>query len=70
MSELRFNVFGRLVAIVGTQGTWSAFFLGGDGKRRSADFIVPGSLGEESWANTLQTSSMNMPLRRTVPSFA
>ena len=33
MSELRFNVFGRLVAIVGTQGTWSAFFLGGDGKR-------------------------------------
>ena len=47
MSELHFNVFGRLVAIVGTQGNWSAYFLGGEGKRRSADFIVPGSLAEE-----------------------
>ena len=47
MSELRFNVFGRLIAISGTQGTRSAFVLGAEGKRRLADFIIPDFLAEE-----------------------
>lgn len=46
MALYRFNVFGRLVVIEGAPGNWTAFFLGEDGKRRKADFIVPGSLCE------------------------
>ena len=46
MSELRFNVFGRLVAIVGSQGSWTAYSLGPDGKRGAADFVVPNFLAE------------------------
>ena len=41
MDEYRFNVFGRLVAVTGQNGNWRAFYLGVEGKRRSADFIVP-----------------------------
>lgn len=44
MSEHRFNVYGRLVAIEGMQGNWSAFFPSADGKRVPADFIVPNFL--------------------------
>jgi hypothetical protein len=47
MSEFRFNVFGQVVAVAGAQGSWSAFLLGADGKRRPADFVVPGFLAEE-----------------------
>jgi hypothetical protein len=47
MGEIHFNVFGRLVAIVGTAGHWSAFILGPEGKRRPAEFIVPNFLAEE-----------------------
>ena len=43
MAQYRFNVFGQLVVITGTPGNWAAFLLGTDGKRRRADFIVPGS---------------------------
>lgn len=45
--EIHFNVFGRLVALVGTSGRWSPFILGSDGKRRPAEFIVPDFLAEE-----------------------
>lgn len=47
MAELRFNVFGRLVAIVGQPGGWTAFLLGPEGKRRPAGFVVPGFLAQE-----------------------
>ena len=46
MPQYRFNVFGRLVVIKGAPGNWSAFLLGTDGRRREADFVVPGSLCE------------------------
>jgi len=46
MAELKFNVFGKLVAIVGEPGRWSAFLPGSDGKRRPADFVVPDFLSE------------------------
>ena len=39
--EFRFNVFGTLVAVSGEEGKWQAFFLGAEGKRRPADFVVP-----------------------------
>lgn len=47
MDEYRFNVFGTLVAIVGDTGSWQAFYLGSEGKRRPADFIVPLELGND-----------------------
>jgi hypothetical protein len=47
MRELRFNVFGRLFAIVGGPGDWTPYFLGSDGKRGPAGFIVPNFLAEE-----------------------
>jgi len=50
MDEFRFKVFRRLVAVRGAPGAWHAFYLGGDGKRRPADFIVPGELEEDELA--------------------
>ena len=47
MNELRFNVFGRLVAIVGTTGAWTAYSLGSEGKRGAAGFIVSNFLAED-----------------------
>lgn len=47
MSEFRFNVFGRLVAIVGSPGAWTPYALGADGKRGPAGFIVPNFLAED-----------------------
>lgn len=47
MDEYRFNVFGTAIAIVGTTGQWQAYFLGAEGKRRLADFIVPMELTSE-----------------------
>jgi hypothetical protein len=46
MAQYRFNVFGQLVVIMGAPGDWTAFLLGTDGKRRKADFAVPGSLAD------------------------
>lgn len=44
MDEFKFNVFGKLVAVSGVTGAWQAFYLGNEGKRRPADFIVPADL--------------------------
>ena len=41
MQEFRFNVFGTLIGIRGMPGAWRASYLGAEGKRRPADFIIP-----------------------------
>lgn len=41
MRELRFRVYGRLIAVVRRDENWTAFQLGADGKRRPADFVIP-----------------------------
>ena len=46
MSELRFRVFGTPIAIVGTNSGWTPYFLGPDGKRRRADFVIPSFIEE------------------------
>ncbi|GAB2837791.1 hypothetical protein GCM10027277_00790 [Pseudoduganella ginsengisoli] len=46
MTEHRFNVFGKQVVIRAKGGGWDAFYPGTDGKRRPADFIVPGDIAE------------------------
>ena len=49
MKTLRFDVFGRDVAIVRTAEGWQAFYLGVEGKRRPArDIIVPSQIEESS----------------------
>ena len=47
MKTLRFDVFGRDMAIVKTENGWQAFYLGSEGKRRPAkDIIVPADIAE------------------------
>lgn len=46
MSEFRFIVFGIHIAIVETVTGWTPYFLGPDGKRRRADFVVPSFIEE------------------------
>lgn len=48
MQEFRFNVFGTLIAVRGNAGTWRAFYLGTEGKRRPADFIIPDGMQAEA----------------------
>ena len=41
-SEIRFDVFGRIVAVTRTAGSWQADYLSRDGKRRPAvDIAIP-----------------------------
>ena len=46
MKTLKFNIFGTRIAIKGASGAWQAFYLGAEGKRRPADFIVPADVAE------------------------
>lgn len=47
MKPLRFNVFGRMVAIQREGASWQAYAVGADGKRSPAGFVVPEFVGEE-----------------------
>jgi len=53
MQELRFKVFGKLVAVTGGAGRRQAFYLGPEGKRRPADFVVPGDVADDDLAEYL-----------------
>jgi hypothetical protein len=44
MKEYRFRIFGAFIAVTGEQGAWRAFYFGAEGKRRPADFIIPGDV--------------------------
>ena len=47
MKSLRFNVFGRQVLVSKINGRWATFYLGEEGKRRSAiDIVVPPEIPE------------------------
>lgn len=46
MKELRFNIFGTLIGISRSDEGWRAFYLGTDGKRRAADFVIPSDVAE------------------------
>jgi hypothetical protein len=51
--ELSFNVFGRLIAVVGSERGWEAFHLGPEGKRRRADVAIPRCIAEVELAACL-----------------
>jgi len=46
VKELRFNIFGAHILVVGGQGAWRTYYYGAEGKRRPADFIIPGDVAE------------------------
>jgi hypothetical protein len=50
---LRFDVFGTAMGIERVGGRWVPFLLGAEGKRRRAEFEIPGSLSEEELAGYL-----------------
>ena len=47
MGRLRFDVFGREVAVERTAGGWRPLLIGSEGKSRPADFRIPSTLGED-----------------------
>ena len=47
MKEFRFNIFGSLIAIIGSDCAWRAFYLGAYGKLRPADFVVTNDVAED-----------------------
>jgi hypothetical protein len=47
MKTLRFNVFGRIVAIQREGAMWQAYAVGPDGKRSPAAFVVPDFVEED-----------------------
>ena len=54
MKTLKFDVFGRDVAIVKTESGWQAFYSGPEGKRRLArDIIIPSNIEESKMAQYL-----------------
>lgn len=46
MKQLKFKIFGSFIAVTGKHGAWKAFYFGAEGKRRPADFIIPGEVAE------------------------
>ena len=46
MAELRFDVFGKLIAVAKTSAGWTTYLLGQDGKRTAADIVVPAFIEE------------------------
>jgi hypothetical protein len=53
MNQLRFNVFGKVLAVIGGPGSWQAYYPGTDGTRRPADFVIPADITEEGLAEYL-----------------
>ncbi|MEW4336993.1 GNAT family N-acetyltransferase [Chromobacterium vaccinii] len=52
--RLRFNVYGQVLAVERREGGWRAFWSGGDGKRRPADFIIPNDLAASDLGQYLE----------------
>jgi len=53
MNELRFKVFGKVIAITRQPGSWQAYYPGSNGTRSPADFIIPAELREADLAEYL-----------------
>lgn len=54
MRKHRFDVYGREVLILREEGRWIAYYIGADGKRRSAtDIVIPTSIAEADLAQYL-----------------
>ena len=47
MDRLRFDVFGREIAVERTRSGWRPLLVGSEGKSRPADFEIPSALSED-----------------------
>jgi hypothetical protein len=47
MTFLRYNVFGRIVAIRKEDGQWRPYYVGNEGKRSEAGFVIPDFVAED-----------------------
>jgi len=67
---LRFDVFGTLVGIQRSGTNWNSYYLGSEGKRRPADFVVPEFIEEAELSQYLadlfheSATSRNSEVRR------
>lgn len=43
---LRFQVFGHAIGVERSETGWHVFYLGNEGKRRPADFVIPEFIDE------------------------
>lgn len=50
---IRFNVFGTLVGVEWKNANWRTYYLGNEGKRRDADFVIPDDITESGLADYL-----------------
>ena len=46
-TEMRFNIYGRHIAVRKLDGEWQCFLLGADGKRREMGLSIPAFVAEE-----------------------
>jgi len=53
MKELRFRVFGKVMAITGQPGSWQPHCPGSNGTRSPADFVIPAEVTEAELAEYL-----------------
>jgi len=53
MSELRFAIYGNRLAVARRGDRWCAFWLGPDGKRRPAEFVIPDFVDENEMCQYL-----------------
>ena len=53
MTRIRFDVFGREIAVEKTTSGWRPLFVGSEGKSRPADFEIPSTLGEDELSGYL-----------------
>lgn len=51
---LRFQVFGMRVGVERSASGWTAYWLGNEGKRRPAEFVVPDFVTEDEMAEYLR----------------
>jgi len=47
MRELKFSVFGKLMAVTATESGWAVFHLGAEGKRRPSELVIPDFVVED-----------------------
>jgi len=52
-AEYRFDVYGRRLAVQRRGSAWRACWLGDEGKRRDADFVIPDFIGGDELARFL-----------------
>ncbi|PJZ85566.1 DUF7661 family protein [Leptospira harrisiae] len=46
MQEYHFKIYNIIICISGKPHSWEAFYVGNEGKKRKADFIIPENLEE------------------------